>query len=81
MSFSKAAFPDNPGSSSRPSARKPTKSEKILALLDHIRTLDKSMDEARVKKIANIKKALADGTYHVSASEVARKLIDQLREP
>lgn len=81
MSFPKAAFPGNPGSSSGPSTREPTKSEKILALLDHIRTLDKSMDEARVKKLANIKKALADGTYHVSAAEVARKLIDQLREP
>jgi anti-sigma28 factor (negative regulator of flagellin synthesis) len=39
------------------------------------------MDDARTKKLANIKRALADGTYHVSAAEVARKLIDQLREP
>jgi flagellar biosynthesis anti-sigma factor FlgM len=46
-----------------------------------MRALDKSIDEARMKKIANIKKALADGTYHVSAAEVARKLIDQMREP
>jgi anti-sigma28 factor (negative regulator of flagellin synthesis) len=81
MNFPMAALPDNPGSSAGPSAEEPTPSEKILALLDQIRVLDKAMDEARIKKIANIKKALADGTYHVSAAEVARKLIDQLREP
>jgi flagellar biosynthesis anti-sigma factor FlgM len=80
MSFPMAALPDDPGSSGGPAAEEPTPSEKIQALLDHIRALDKSMDEARIKKIANIKKALADGTYHVSAAEVARKLIDQLRE-
>jgi anti-sigma28 factor (negative regulator of flagellin synthesis) len=39
------------------------------------------MDEARVKKIENIKKALADGTYHVSAAEVARKTLATMREP
>jgi anti-sigma28 factor (negative regulator of flagellin synthesis) len=39
------------------------------------------MNEARTEKIANIKKALADGTYHVSAAEVARKVIDNMREP
>jgi anti-sigma28 factor (negative regulator of flagellin synthesis) len=39
------------------------------------------MDEARSEKIANIKKALADGTYHVSAAEVARKILDSMREP
>jgi anti-sigma28 factor (negative regulator of flagellin synthesis) len=81
MSFPMAALPGNPGSSGGPSAEEPTPSEKILTLLDHIRALDKAMDEAQIKKIANIKKALAEGTYHVSAAEVARKLIDQLREP
>jgi anti-sigma28 factor (negative regulator of flagellin synthesis) len=81
MSFPMAALPGNLGSSGGPSAEEPTPSEKILTLLDHIRALDKAMDEAQVKKIANIKKALAEGTYHVSAAEVARRLIDQLREP
>lgn len=33
-----------------------------------------------MKKIANIKKALADGSYHVSADEGARKIIDHLPE-
>jgi anti-sigma28 factor (negative regulator of flagellin synthesis) len=39
------------------------------------------MDEAPAAKIANIKKALADGTYHVSAAEVARRTIEQIDEP
>jgi anti-sigma28 factor (negative regulator of flagellin synthesis) len=39
------------------------------------------MDEARRNKIENIKKALADGTYHVSAAEVARKILDNMQEP
>jgi flagellar biosynthesis anti-sigma factor FlgM len=81
MTFPMAAHSSNPGSSGGLPAEKPTPSEKMLALLDHIRTIHRSMDEARMKKIANIKKALADGTYHVSAAELARRLIDQLREP
>jgi anti-sigma28 factor (negative regulator of flagellin synthesis) len=39
------------------------------------------MDEARMQKIAKIKKAMADGTYNVSAAEVARKIIDHMQEP
>jgi anti-sigma28 factor (negative regulator of flagellin synthesis) len=39
------------------------------------------MDEARGNKIENIKKALADGTYHVSAVEVVRKMLDNMQEP
>jgi flagellar biosynthesis anti-sigma factor FlgM len=75
-----AASKDNSASSgSEPDEPKPA--VKIQALLDQIRALDKSMDEARTEKIANIKKALADGTYHVSAAEVARKIIDDMREP
>jgi flagellar biosynthesis anti-sigma factor FlgM len=60
---------------------KDTLAAKIQSLLDHIRALDKSMDGARVEKIAKIKKALADGTYHVSAADVARKIIDHMQEP
>ena len=73
--------PINPGSSGSSSGDEPSAAAKMQVLLDHIRALDKSIDEARMKKIANIEKALADGTYHVSAAEVARKLIDQMREP
>lgn len=39
------------------------------------------IDEARREKIEKLKKAVADGTYHVSADEVARKLIDHMLEP
>jgi flagellar biosynthesis anti-sigma factor FlgM len=58
-----------------------TRTARIQALLDHIRALDKSMDEARRSKIENIKKALADGTYHVSAADIARKILDHMQEP
>jgi anti-sigma28 factor (negative regulator of flagellin synthesis) len=39
------------------------------------------MDEARAEKIETLKKAVADGTYSVSAEEVARKLIEHMLEP
>jgi anti-sigma-28 factor FlgM len=38
-------------------------------------------DEARRKRIADIKKSLEDGTYHVSNEDVARKLIEHMLEP
>jgi flagellar biosynthesis anti-sigma factor FlgM len=38
------------------------------------------IDEERLQKIAKIKQAIADGTYHVSAQEVARKIIEHMRE-
>jgi anti-sigma28 factor (negative regulator of flagellin synthesis) len=53
----------------------------MLALLEQIRASDKTMDEAREAKIANIKKGIAEGTYHVSASTVARRIIHQIDEP
>ena len=39
------------------------------------------MDEARREKIEILKKAVADGTYTVSAEEVARKLMEHMLEP
>jgi flagellar biosynthesis anti-sigma factor FlgM len=39
------------------------------------------IDDARREKIESLKKAVADGTYNVSAEEVARKLIDHMLEP
>ena len=39
------------------------------------------MDEARREKIEKLKKAVADGTYSVSAEEVAGKLIEHMLEP
>jgi flagellar biosynthesis anti-sigma factor FlgM len=73
--------PDSPAFRASSDPEQPTLTDKVQALLDHIRALDKTMDEARVNKIENIKKALADGTYHVSAVEVARKILDTMREP
>jgi flagellar biosynthesis anti-sigma factor FlgM len=73
--------PDCPASRASSSPEDPTLPARIQALLDHIRGLDQSMDEARRSKIENIKKALADGTYHVSAAEVARKILDTMQEP
>ena len=39
------------------------------------------IDDARREKIERLKKAVADGTYSVSAEEVARKLIEHMLEP
>jgi anti-sigma28 factor (negative regulator of flagellin synthesis) len=75
------AGPEDPGSSGSSSLEGPTLAVKLQDLLERIRGLDKSMDAARLEKIAKIKKALADGTYHVSAADVAWKIIDQMREP
>jgi hypothetical protein len=72
---------EGPGYSGSSSLEGPTLAAKLQELLDRIRGLDKSMDTALLEKIAKIKKAIADGTYHVSAAEVARKIIDQTREP
>jgi anti-sigma28 factor (negative regulator of flagellin synthesis) len=39
------------------------------------------IDEARREKVEKLKKAVADGTYNVSAEEVANKLIEHMLEP
>ncbi len=39
------------------------------------------IDDARREKIEKLKKAVADGTYNVSAEEVANKLIEHMLEP
>jgi anti-sigma28 factor (negative regulator of flagellin synthesis) len=45
-------------------------------------TVDDSLiDEDRRKKIAALKQAVADGTYHVTAEQLADKLIDHMLEP
>lgn len=73
--------PDRPTSPVSSGSEELPSTAKIQALLDHIRALDESMNEARRNKIENIKKAIADGTYHVSAVEITRKIIDTMQEP
>jgi anti-sigma28 factor (negative regulator of flagellin synthesis) len=62
-------------------ADKSTTAALVVTLLNHIRLLDRLMDEARIEKIVKIKKSLADGTYRVDAAEVASKIIGLLQEP
>jgi anti-sigma28 factor (negative regulator of flagellin synthesis) len=42
---------------------------------------DSAPDAERLKKINDLKKAVADGTYHVSAEEVAQKIIEHMLQP
>jgi anti-sigma28 factor (negative regulator of flagellin synthesis) len=42
---------------------------------------DNLTDEERRKKIAALRQAVADGSYHVSAEQLADKLIDHMLEP
>jgi anti-sigma28 factor (negative regulator of flagellin synthesis) len=42
---------------------------------------DQPLDPERLKKIEKLKQAVADGTYHVSAEDVARKLIEHMLQP
>jgi anti-sigma28 factor (negative regulator of flagellin synthesis) len=39
------------------------------------------IDDARREKIEKLKKAVADGTYSVTAEELANKLIEHMLEP
>jgi anti-sigma28 factor (negative regulator of flagellin synthesis) len=49
---------------------------------DSLNALDCDViDEERLKKIARLKKAVADGTYHVSPEALADKLIEHMLEP
>jgi hypothetical protein len=48
---------------------------------DPLRDLDDVADEERRTRIAKLKQAVADGTYHVSAEDLADKLIQHMLEP
>ncbi|MBO0476951.1 flagellar biosynthesis anti-sigma factor FlgM [Vagococcus sp. DIV0080] len=44
-----------------------------------IRFSDEVVDIDQSQKIANIKKAISEGTYDVSAKQIANKMFDQLK--
>jgi anti-sigma28 factor (negative regulator of flagellin synthesis) len=55
--------------------------ESHLPSLEGLILDDGAADAERLEKINKLKKAIAGGTYHVSAAELARKLIEHMREP
>ncbi len=65
---------DNPSTRDDPSANDPRAT-------DPLHVIDDLIDEERLKKIAKLKQAVADGTYHVSAEDLADKLIAHMLEP
>jgi anti-sigma28 factor (negative regulator of flagellin synthesis) len=65
---------DNPSTRDDPSANHRLATDSLHAIEDLI-------DEERLKKIARLKQAVADGTYHVSAEDLADKLIAHMMEP
>jgi anti-sigma28 factor (negative regulator of flagellin synthesis) len=75
---------DNPRMVKRPtedpaepeSAKQPSGSDPLVTDAN-----PEPIDDARREKIESLKKAVADGTYAVSAEEVARKLIEHMLEP
>jgi anti-sigma28 factor (negative regulator of flagellin synthesis) len=65
-----------PAASDNPEDGAQQQSEPGVEALD-----DSTPDPERLKKINDLKQAVADGTYHVDAEEVARKIIEHMLEP
>jgi anti-sigma28 factor (negative regulator of flagellin synthesis) len=65
---------DNPSIGDDPSAN-----DRLAT--DPLQVIDNLVDEERLKKIARLKQAVADGTYRVSAEDLADKLIAHMLEP
>jgi hypothetical protein len=60
--------------------RKPTIAERVLALLGQTAQWTKRWMRPG-GQIVNITKAISEGTYHLSAAEVSRRIIDHVDEP
>jgi anti-sigma28 factor (negative regulator of flagellin synthesis) len=58
--------------------KKPSAAEKVL---QPELVPDAGIDPERREKIEKIKQALAEGSYHISNEDVARKLIEHMRDP
>ena len=73
---------DNPSKGDRREADTPTASSRPPSgpRIDNLPDVN-AIDEERLQKIARLKQAVADGTYRVSAEEVARKLFEHMLEP
>jgi Anti-sigma-28 factor, FlgM len=78
--FSQAPSPASHGGVQITSTELPF-ADLIPAFLNHIRALDRLADEDRSENSDIRKKAIADGTYHVSPAEVAGKMAYQIPEP
>jgi Anti-sigma-28 factor, FlgM len=63
---------DHPGNPS-PGDRRPADPPKPVD--------DNVIDEERLKNVARLKQAVADGTYHVTAEQLADKMIEHMLEP
>jgi anti-sigma28 factor (negative regulator of flagellin synthesis) len=69
---------DNPSTRDKPSADNRSAHDPRAANLP---VIDDRIDKGRLKKIARLKQAVADGTYRVSAEDLADKLIAHMLEP
>jgi anti-sigma28 factor (negative regulator of flagellin synthesis) len=49
-----------------------------LSIEDCVRSLCHRGDDARLEKINNLRQALADKTYNISAEDLTQKLIDYM---